>query len=118
MSPSTAADRASPDQPSPDETSSEARTDQVGAAGKVLGELRRTAPETRAVLAGLLLVLGAWVGPGQQREVAGGEEAEIATAEETVVRPEVGGEAYAAAVQGAAASRSEEDARPVLADED
>jgi hypothetical protein len=30
----------------------------------VLADLRRTAPETRAVLAGLVLVLGAWIGPG------------------------------------------------------
>lgn len=30
----------------------------------VVADLRRTVPETRAVLAGLVLVLGAWVGPG------------------------------------------------------
>lgn len=30
----------------------------------VVAELRGTAPETRAILAGLILVLGAWVGPG------------------------------------------------------
>ncbi len=83
---------------------------------KVLAELRRSAPETRAVLAGLLLVLGAWVGPGLQREFTGAEDAEVAVTDKTSADPLVGGDAYTAAV--GTASSWDGDAEPAVTDED
>ncbi len=64
-----------------------------------LGELRRTAPETRGVLAGLLLVLGAWIGPGLAVEAPAVPAVEAIADRETGANPEVGGDAYAAAVR-------------------
>jgi hypothetical protein len=74
-------------------------------ATAAVAELRRTAPETRAVLAGLLLVLGAWVGPGLSeteapRAMAG--QATETSVNETGAEP-LAGEAYRKAVATARA---------------
>lgn len=78
-------------------------------ATAAVAEIRRTAPEARAVLAGLLVVLGAWVGPGLSENEGSRPEA-VQAAEASPAEP---GDAPRAgdAYRNAVATASSNDAR-------
>ena len=85
----------------------------------VRAEVGATAPETRAVLAGLMLVLGAWVGPGPREPGSHEEPPPTLASSEPTAAPVPGGDAYGHAIVTAASDADEVTGpEPVAADED
>ena len=89
-------------------TPSDDTTDSPRAPGRgvraFLADLKRTPPETRAVLFGLLLVLGAWLGPGPRATpVEGPQTSEAIVAE----GPPPASGAYVEAIRTAAVEAPE-----------
>jgi hypothetical protein len=85
-----------------------------------VAEIRRTAPETRAVLAGLLLVLGAWVGPGLSEAGGPGQVAiqDAGASLDELGEAPLAGDAYRNAVATASPKEAgSADDRPRLTDD-